>query len=156
MSAEVEITAEKENSTVFICSHCEEKLKDIDSYQCKTCNQEGETDTPKSLFCKLCLVVLHIKRRHDVCDYRGHIPKICEKHRISCRMFCEDCQTVFCDECIGPHCRHRFRPSSEKATQIRKAIHEYLAKYEELAKPVKPRENTEKETFDEEEASPLD
>ena len=151
MSAEINLPEEKEDMTDLVCSHCEDKLKDIDSYQCKTCNDEDGADTPKSLFCKMCLVVLHIKKRHDVCDYRGHRPKICGKHRILCRMFCEDCKIVFCDECIGPHCRHRFRPSSEKATEVRQSIHEYLAKYEELTKPLKRRETTEKETFEEKE-----
>ena len=71
--------------------------------------------------------------------------------QILCRMLCDDCQTVFCDKCVGPHCSHRFRPSSEKATEVRQSIHKYLAKYEELTKPLKRRETTEKETFDEKE-----
>ena len=151
MAVKVNVTAEKEDWTVFICSHCAEELKDIDTYQCKTCNEEIVAGTPKALFCEQCLAVLHIKKGHDVLDYKGHTPKVCDSHRKLCLLFCDDCQTVFCDKCIGPHCSHRFKPSSEKATEVRQSIHEYLAKYEELAKPVKRRETTEKETFEEKE-----
>ena len=92
---------------------------------------------------------MHINKGHEICDYRGYKPKSCEKHRKLCLLFCDDCQIVFCDKCIGPHCKHQCRPASVKASDVRKSIFELLTKFEDLAKPVKRGECTEKDTFDE-------
>ena len=132
----------------YICANCEKNLDDNESYQCKTCNSQKD-ESLRSWFCEQCLAVLHVKKEHEVCDCRGYKPKVCEKHRRLCLLFCNDCQIVFCYECIGPHCEHKFRPSSEKASEARKSIFELLTKFEELTKPMKRRESNEKDTFDE-------
>ena len=138
----------EDDTAGLICANCEENLDDNESYQCKTCNSQKD-ESLRSWFCEQCLAVLHVKKGHEVCDCRGYKPKVCEKHRKLCLLFCNDCQIVFCDKCIGPHCEHKFSPSSEKASEARKSIFELLTKFEELTKPMKRRESNEKDTFDE-------
>ena len=144
---EVPISEDSETTTL-ICDNCKESLNDIECYQCKTCATQNDGGL-KSWFCELCVAALHIKKGHEICDYRGYKPKVCEKHRKLCLLFCDDCQIVFCDKCVGPHCKHQYRPASEKATDVRKSIFEFLTNFEDLAKPVKRREYIEKNTFDE-------
>ena len=142
------LLTEDSDTIVFICTNCEDNLNDTESYQCKTCDLQNDGGL-KSWFCELCVAALHIKKGHEICDYRGYKPRVCQKHRKLCLLFCDACQLVFCDKCVGPHCKHQYRPASEKASDVRKSIFELLTKFEDLAKPVKRREYIEKDTFDE-------
>ena len=127
---EVLLTDDNDNDlTVLVCDNCQESLTDTEIYRCKTCDSQTD-EVIRSWFCELCVAALHMKKGHEICDYRGYKPKVCEKHRKLCVLFCDDCEIVFCDKCVILHCEHHYRPVPEKACDVRKSIFELLTTFE--------------------------
>ena len=128
--------AESQASSSVTCSPCTKEMIESETYRCTQCLEVATED----VFCENCILI-HVRKGHSVIDCRGYTPKVCDKHKNLCRMYCNDCKTVFCFECIGPHCKHGFIPVSEKACEVRKEIFEYLGEFEKLAKPMSVQES---------------
>ena len=128
-----------EETSQLECSCCGHPLPQTDFYRCKECVEESDQISTFQIFCENC-ILMHIRKGHDVTDCKGYSPKVCRTHKNLCLMHCDDCQTVFCFNCLGPHCQHRFLPVSEKAREVRKEVFEYLNKFEQLSKSLAFRE----------------
>ena len=132
-----------------ICGVCDETLTAQAAFRCDTCQLFNEARTEETVFCEFCIAMSHVRKGHEVIDYKGYKPAICGKHRMLCLMFCYDCQAVFCFKCLGPHCNHKYSTVSEKASEVRKEVFQCLNSFDELAKPFKRRENEMKQVFEE-------
>ena len=128
----------QQQTSNFDCYFCRKKMVQTEIYRCGSCLsdlQEGET----RVFCENCILI-HIRKGCEVVDNKGYTPQICDVHQNLCLMYCSDCETTFCFNCIGPHCPHRFMPASEKASEVRKEIFEALEKFDKLSKSMAFRE----------------
>ena len=136
---EASLEADLEETSQLECSSCGQPLPQTDFYRCKQCADGSSQVGCPQVFCKTCIVI-HIRKGHEVIDCKGYAPKVCHTHKNLCLMYCENCRTVFCFDCLGPHCKHRFVPVSEKAREVRKEVFEYLNKFEQLSKSMAFRE----------------
>ena len=111
---------QQQQSSIFNCHFCRKKMVQTEVYRCGSCLsdlQENET----GVFCETCILI-HIRKGCEVFDCKGYTPQICGVHQNLCLMYCSDCETIFCFNCIGPHCQHRFMAASEKAAEVRKDL----------------------------------
>ena len=134
------------SSTVFeqlTCLSCSLTLIETSTYRCNHCFQalppQDTSSDENQVFCENCILA-HLRKGHEVIDCRGYSPKVCEKHQNLCLMYCSNCEIVFCFNCLGPHCKHDYTLVSEKASEVRKEIFNYLDKFEKLSKSLAFRE----------------
>ena len=110
-------------------------------YRCRSCNGNETSATDKvsgePVFCKMCIVVSHLRQDHEIIDYKGYRPAECETHMNLCHYYCEICAVVFCFDCIEDHVAHRYQPITLKATELRKKVFQYLTQNQLFAKPIK-------------------
>ena len=130
---------EEASKTNLECFLCCQVVPQADFYRCKQCANESNPVGDPQLFCETCILI-HIRKGHEVIDCRGYSPKICDTHKNLCLMYCDNCRSVLCFNCLVPHCQHRFLPVSEKASEVRKEVFEYLNKFEQLSKLMSSRE----------------
>ena len=128
-----------------ICSVCEEELRE-EFFRCLTCS---DSQTEADVFWEACITSPHIKKQHQITDYRGYEPKICGTHRLLSSFYCENCSVVFCFKCRTEHAKHDYVNVSEVAADVRKNIFLYLEKFHELVKPIKKRTADMKDIWDE-------
>ena len=126
------------NQSCYGCS----KVFDYETmYRCRSCNGQEISATDKvsgePVFCKMCIVVSHLRQDHEIVDHKGYRPAECETHMNLCHYYCEKCAVVFCFDCIDDHMSHRFQPIPLKATELRKEVFQYLTQNELFAKPIK-------------------
>ena len=69
-----------------------------------------------------------------VVDYKGYTPAICEQHRNLSRLFCKECEAVFCWNCTIKHSNHHFVSVSDQSIQVRKQIFDHLGMFETVMK----------------------
>ena len=143
-------TAELVDEDSIVCNSCLGKLVEKSTYRCTTCNPvpDGNRIENQNLaFCKLCIVVLHLKQKHEIVDFKGYVPAVCEKHVDVCSIYCESCSAILCPECIENHCHHTFMPMSEKANQHRGMVFQYLNDSEKRTKELKHKESMARNCF---------
>ena len=134
--AEASVTSLFETESIK-CSSCEDGCLETEVFRCSCLVDNSDI---VEFLCDVCIGP-HIKKQHDIVDYKGYKPATCSKHRMLSFMFCYDCDMIFCLKCLGPHCKHDYRPVSEKAKEVRKTVFEYLNQFDELAKPMARRRN---------------
>ena len=143
-------TAELVDEDSIVCNSCLGKLVEKSTYRCKTCNPVpvgNRIENQNLAFCKLCIVVLHLKQKHEIVDFKGYVPAVCEKHVDLCSIYCESCSAILCTECIENHCHHTFMPMSEKANQRRGMVFQYLNDSEKRTKELKHKESMARNCF---------
>ena len=118
------------NSLVFLAKKI---YPEIECYRC-SCNEVSDEGCVTAKFFPDFCIGPHVRQNHEIFDCRGHKPTICRTHEMFSSMFYYDCDEVFCFKCLGPRCRHEYRPVSEKAQEVRKTVFEYLNQFDELAK----------------------
>ena len=128
----------------FKCNSCDRMFAKTCMFGCKSCSSSEPSSSPDSqlrkLCCKICTVVLHIRKKHEVVDDRGYAPAVCVEHDNIYHFFCETCQKILCTECIESHITRSFQPLSQKAVEVRKNVFDLLIENEELSKPTKHQE----------------
>ena len=132
------------NESLGTCSFCIEDFEMNDLYRCNSCHDANNVDTGHSsvdLFCEVCIVSAHLRKKHEIVDSKGYCPAVCEKHKTIARLFCDDCNLVFCSSCITAHRSHTFLAVSDKCIEARKRIFDYLTEFEVALKPIKHRED---------------
>ena len=132
-----------QKTTEKTCSLCKQDFPETNFYRCLKCNEDlvvpsSECNSPVMFLCEHC-VVIHLRKSHEVVDWKGYRPAFCQEHKNLVSMFCETCQLVFCFNCIGPHCKHNYKPVSEKASAVRKEIFDFLNQLDQLSKPLAAR-----------------
>ena len=100
-----------------LCTSCSEGYDSEAMYRCKSCQTVSET--PEAFYCKICIVCLHLRKKHDIVDHNGYEPAVCEKHRNLSQHFCKTCVHVFCADCITDHSSHVFHGVEQEATELR-------------------------------------
>ena len=134
-----------------VCHSCSKTFDSDCLFRCKTCAmsmQLSNKNQTVKLFCKMCIVVLHMRKNHEIIDHRGYEPAKCNKHENLCHYFCEDCQNILCADCIETHIGHKLQTISVKAREVRKEVFNYLYKNEEFSKPVNFRHAIIQDCFD--------
>ena len=130
---------EFKDSENFKCNSCDRIFGKACMLGCKSCgNNEPSTSLDnrlRKLYCKICIVANHLRKKHEVVDDRGYVPAVCDEHDNICQYFCETCQKIFCAECIESHMTHNFQSLSQKAVEIRKSVFDLLNESEGLSKP---------------------
>ena len=128
------------NMPDLTCVSCKKVYPQIDCYRCSCNDVNSEGSIYDMFYCDIC-IGSHIRQEHEIFDCKGYKPKICSTHEMLASMFCHDCNVLFCFKCVGPHCKHDYRPVSEKAKEVRKSVFEYLNEFDELAKPLARRKS---------------
>ena len=134
----------RQKPTEQTCSLSEQDFPETKFYRCLKCSEDlvvpssEYVNSPVMFLCEHC-VVIHLRKSHEVVDWKGYKPAFCQEHKNLASMFCETCQLVFCFNCIGPHCKHNYKPVSEKASAVRKEIFDFLNQFDQLSKPLATR-----------------
>ena len=125
-----------------MCHGCEDLFGIETLYRCSTC-ATTETSGPISQipmnFCDACILA-HLRRQHEIVDYRGYRPAVCGAHRKICETFCNKCLELLCLNCTMKHRMHDIQSIAEKAVEVRKAIFCLMDKIEGNSKGIKHRE----------------
>ena len=147
-----------EDKAPKICGVCEKQFEFSDMYRCLSCcksetdvneNSSMAAEDSNDMFCEFCIVGLHLRKKHEIIDYKGYQPAVCATHETLSRLFCKDCQVVFCSACIMNHSSHVFVNISEKSAETRKQVFHHLGDLETLLKPLKHQQDVTKRSFDE-------
>ena len=144
---------ELEHEAIFTCYSCSQECLNTDMYRCRTCSAEDNTGNNTSnnginSFCRMCTVVTHLRRNHEVIDHKGYEPSVCKPHKNLDEYFCETCRSVFCSNCTKEHIGHSFRMLEEKAVEVRKQVFALITDNEALLKPFNHREAIVKKSLD--------
>ena len=127
------------------CLSCLEEFSPENLYRCGTCMDPQDSDQQNNL-CESC-ILWHLRRNHEINDYRGYRPAVCDVHERICILFCNECEIVFCQNCFVQHSGHKFQSLIQKSVEIRKSIFDYLTKIELLSKPMKHLESVSVDSF---------
>ena len=136
------------------CASCEQTFSHWELYHCGTCykgnSDENSDNLAKELLCEMC-VACHIRKNHEVVDYKGYRPAICDEHKLISSMYCSECNVVFCFKCNGVHSNHEGQNSpvtiTHQATTVRAQIFEYLTKFDSKAKQIALKKNSVEERY---------
>ena len=117
---------EFKESENFTCNSCDRMFAKTGMFGCKSCSSNEQSTNPdnqlRKLYCKLCIVVLHIRKKHEVVDDRGYAPAVCDEDDDICQYFCKICQEIFCADCIESHMTHSFQPISQSSRSSEKRV----------------------------------
>ena len=136
------------------CASCEQTFFGTEVYRCGTCstgNSNGiSSDLEREYLCEMC-VACHIRKNHEVVDYKGYRPAICDEHKIISSMYCTKCEVAFCFKCNENHSKHRNWNCgitiTQQATTVRAKIFDYLAKFDSKAKQIALKKNSVEERY---------
>ena len=142
------------SGTDLVCSSCESSVSDVRlSFKCDTCfstDQENKLeDTAMSpampVFCDICIFP-HIRKNHTVLDYKNMEVIVCDDHKLNCDKFCKTCGKLICLKCVEDHYKenHSIISVEEKASEIKKIIHEAISENDKNYKPMAVKLGTQK------------
>ena len=134
------LKADAPETSSTTCSSCLEVFDVEHLYRCSTCNSksEDEKQANQSNGCCESCITIHIRRKHEVVDNRrGYSLTICDTHKKISVLYCNDCNSVLCHNCVTEHSGHSFQSVDTKSSEVRKNIFEFLNEIEENLKPLK-------------------
>ncbi|XP_075246144.1 uncharacterized protein LOC142339768 [Convolutriloba macropyga] len=116
-----------DETEVVACSACGMENEDSTAYyRCNNCPNESEGgDSEVATYCDVC-VASHVRKKHNVVDYRGYEPAICSNHKLISLWFCELCNVAICSYCLMYHKSHSVVMVTESAGAARKDIFLHL------------------------------
>ena len=138
------LKADAPETSSTTCSSCLEVFDVEHLYRCSTCNSksEDEKQANQSNGCCESCITIHIRRKHEVVDNRGYSPTTCDTHKKISVLYCNDCDSVLCHNCVTEHSGHSFQSVDTKSSEVRKSIFDHLNEIEGNSKPLKHLENS--------------
>ena len=141
-----------ETVTCEKCFGCKKDIPHLELYRCVSCDansnmESNEQQLISKRFCVMC-IVSHLRQKHEIVDHRGHVPYVCPQHECLSLLFCNECQSLCCYECIKMHLRHNLEDVSEKASEVKKSVFELWTKHDETLKTLKRKCHSAQLAFD--------
>ena len=144
------MSSEKTSSVMIseiLCSSCENSITDArSSFKCRTCSSADDGDRTQDnptcnsshpIYCNICIMP-HIRKKHTVLDYKNMELIVCDDHKLNCDKFCKTCEKLICLKCVEDHYKenHSIISVEEKASEIKKIIHEAISEKDKQYKPM--------------------
>ena len=122
--------------TEIRCDSCCEVFEQEQLFKCTTCNNLLEsTDTVK--FNCDCCIIHHLRKGHEILDYKSLKPAVCKAHKNLCSMYCSNCEEVLCPNCISNHPNHKVMSIEQRASEVRSKVFELIADMDSCEKSVR-------------------
>ena len=126
-------------NTLYSCETCQEEINCLPEPESSQYSSKKRRKTNHSSkherFCDGC-IILHIKKDHEVKNWKGETPVICSVHKNLHSEFCRTCDVTFCLKCLGDHREHQLGSVEEREKELRKEIFEILTESEMSEKPL--------------------
>ena len=109
------------------CESCSEETETDNLFKCSTCISTADLSGTPLYHCDMCIVLLHVKKGHEILDYNSLKPEICSEHKMICSLFCTSCTEIHCTKCVSKHTNHNIMSLKEKASEVRSKVFEKLS-----------------------------
>ena len=112
------------------CESCSEETETDNLFKCSTCISTTDLSGAPLYYCDMCIILLHVKKGHEILDYNSLKPEICSEHKMISSLFCTSCTEIHCTKCVSKHTNHNIMSLKEKASEVRSKIFEKLSELE--------------------------